>query len=207
MKTKRKSKLIIWLILGFLGMASLATHGAELRGGGDQKPIRACCVITAIDSAKRLVTAKETANGRAFQFTVPDRRLLGTLQVGHPVYANYQTKQVSLDGKKTCCTILKISTAAKQPAPGTTPVAPRSSAPLPGTARAVTALPKLSFGTPQNAQTTSDGAQTRRQLYKQARALGVALRASDTRVVAKAQRDVRKYLADLRQVFDLPATA
>jgi hypothetical protein len=37
------------------------------------------------------------------------------------VYANFDTKQVSLDGKKSCCAILKISTAAKQPVPGTTP--------------------------------------------------------------------------------------
>jgi hypothetical protein len=67
------------------------------------------------------VTAQETRGARTFEFQVADPALRRGLRVGSPVYANFDTKQVSLDGKKSCCTILKISTAAKQPVPGTTP--------------------------------------------------------------------------------------
>ncbi|HEX9584439.1 MAG TPA: hypothetical protein VGB36_08060, partial [Gammaproteobacteria bacterium] len=76
-----------------------------------------------------LITAQETRGARTFQFQVADPALRRGLRVGSPVYANFDTKQVSLDGKKPCCKILNISTAAKQPVPGTTPAAPRSPAP------------------------------------------------------------------------------
>jgi hypothetical protein len=72
------------------------------------------------------VTAQETRGARTFEFQVADPALRRGLRVGSPVYANFDTKQVSLDGKKSCCTILKISTAAKQPVPGTTPAAPKN---------------------------------------------------------------------------------
>jgi hypothetical protein len=72
------------------------------------------------------VTAQETRGARTFEFQVADPALRSKLRVGAPVYANFATKQVSLDGKKSCCKILNISTAAKQAVPGTTSVAPGS---------------------------------------------------------------------------------
>ena len=44
--------------------------------------------------------ARETNGGHTFQFQVTDPALLRGLRVGAPVYANFDTKQVSLDGKK-----------------------------------------------------------------------------------------------------------
>jgi hypothetical protein len=72
------------------------------------------------------ITAQETKGARTFQFQVADPALRRGLRVGSPVYANFDTRQVSLDGKKPCCKILNISTAAKQAVPGTIPVAPGS---------------------------------------------------------------------------------
>jgi len=80
----------------------------------------ACCAVTSIAKSGP-VTAKETNGARTFQFQVADPALRSKLRVGSPVYANFDTKQVSLDGKKPCCTILNISTAAKQPVPDKTP--------------------------------------------------------------------------------------
>ncbi|MEX2164253.1 MAG: CARDB domain-containing protein [Sulfuricaulis sp.] len=88
-------------------------------------PNAACCAVTTI-AQNGLITAKEAKGARTFQFRVADPAQRSKLRVGAPVYANFDTKQVSLDGKKTCCTILKISTAAKQPVPGTAPAAPKN---------------------------------------------------------------------------------
>jgi hypothetical protein len=85
----------------------------------------ACCAVTSIAKSGE-ITAKETKGARTSQFQVADPALRSRLRVGAPVYANFDTRQVSLDGKKSCCTILKISTAARQPMPGTGPVAPAS---------------------------------------------------------------------------------
>jgi len=84
-----------------------------------------CCGVTNI-AKNGEITARETNGARTFQFQVADPALRSKLRVGSPVYANFDTKQVSLDGKKSCCTILNISTAAKQLVPGTTPAAPKN---------------------------------------------------------------------------------
>ena len=82
-----------------------------------------CCQVTSIDTSGGAVTAKESTSQRTFQFTVKDRLLLSGLKVGQRIYANFNTKQVSVDGRVFCCPIVKISAAAPQPAHGPT-VAP-----------------------------------------------------------------------------------
>jgi len=84
-----------------------------------------CCGVMEI-AKNGLITAKESKGTRTFQFQVADPALRSRLRVGAPVYANFDTKQVSLDGKKSCCTILKISTAATQPVPDKTAAAPKN---------------------------------------------------------------------------------
>ncbi len=79
-----------------------------------------CCVIKAINARTGVVTAAENKDGRTFEFKVIDGKLLRTLKVSQPVYANYQTKQVSLDGKNACCSILNV-TSARQGSPTLTP--------------------------------------------------------------------------------------
>src|SRR5207237_8426000 len=58
-----------------------------------------CCAITAINAHTGVVTAKETATGRTFEFHVPDAKLLSSLKVGQGVFANFTSKQVSHDGQ------------------------------------------------------------------------------------------------------------
>ena len=84
-----------------------------------------CCGVTNIAKDGQ-ITAKEANGTRTFQFHVADPAQLRGLRVGAPVYANFDTKQVSLDGKKPCCKILNVTTAAKQPAPGETSSAPKN---------------------------------------------------------------------------------
>ncbi len=131
-----------------------------------QQPATPCCGIIAIDAATGIVTAKVTTNGNTFQFKVADARTLATLRVGGGVYANFAGKQVSLDGRTSCCTItsgptappvgpapagrLPVSqpTAAAPPAPppaaAAAPPAPRATVPAvpaPSAARVVNASP------------------------------------------------------------------
>lgn len=83
-----------------------------------------CCHVSAIDARTGIATAKETATGRTFQFKLSDASLLRQLRPGSPVYANFRTKQVSLDGKTPCGEIISISAAADMRAPeATTPTA------------------------------------------------------------------------------------
>ena len=70
-----------------------------------------CCGISAIDGQRGIVTAKEPATNRLFQFRVEDRKILLSLEVGQAVYANFTTKKVSLDGHVACCEIVSVGAA------------------------------------------------------------------------------------------------
>lgn len=86
-----------------------------------------CCSITAIDARMGIVSAKVNASGAAFQFRVTDSKLLVGLHVGQAVYANFTTKQASLDGKTMCCA---ITSPPQAPAPPAAPVtAPKPASP------------------------------------------------------------------------------
>lgn len=107
-----------------------------------QKP---CCSVTKIDTHTGLVSAQVAATGQTFEFRLANAALANFLHIRQAVYANFQTKQVSLDGKNVVGTIVSIG-AAKGPlvpaAPGKTPSA--LPAPLPGTSPKITGS-----GTPQ----------------------------------------------------------
>jgi CARDB len=78
------------------------------------QPLRAvpyCCTVTAVDARTGTASAVETATGRTFEFHIPNLKLFATVRVGTPVYANFSTKQVSLDGKTPCGEITKIDPA------------------------------------------------------------------------------------------------
>lgn len=69
----------------------------------------ACCVVTAIDSRTGIVTAKENATSRTFEFRVTEEKVLLGVHLGQGAYANFKTHQVSLDGRTVCCQIINIS--------------------------------------------------------------------------------------------------
>jgi len=132
----------------------------------------ACCSITAIQTTTGIVSAKVTTSGQVFQFTVTTPRTLATLRIGQGVFANFTTRQVSLDGRSTCCAITGGPTAPAAPRP-TPPPAPPAAAPAPPprvtpaapapapaaagaaqiTAAMVNSAPAVTFGPPR-AQTT-----------------------------------------------------
>jgi hypothetical protein len=69
----------------------------------------ACCSIVRIETDKSLVTARETATGFTFRFTVKNRRLLATLKIGSPVWADFAAKTVKLKATdaQPCCAIVE----------------------------------------------------------------------------------------------------
>lgn len=78
--------------------------------GGSGPQVKPCCAITVLDPRAATATAKENGASRTFVFKVPNARLFATVHVGTPVYANFSTKQVSLDGKSVCCQIIRTNT-------------------------------------------------------------------------------------------------
>ena len=87
---------------------------------GAAAPPPACCSVTVIDSRTGVVTAKENANGRMFEFRATNAALLATFHPGSPVYANFSAKQVSLDGKTACCPIIRIGASPGEKIPADT---------------------------------------------------------------------------------------
>jgi hypothetical protein len=87
-------------------------------------------------AANGQVTAREIDGTRTLRFQVTDAAVLRRLKPGAPVYANFGTKQVSLDGRKACCRILQVSAAAPAAPPSDNRAAPPS-----GTATAKPAVP------------------------------------------------------------------
>ena len=118
-----------------------------------------CCTITAIDAQAGIVSARVNSTSAVFQFKVTDAKTLQSLRVGQGVYANFTTNQVSLDGKKTCCSITNRPQAPVA-APITRPVLPSANGPaasqpsptLRNQANAVQILKKVA--SPVNVRTT-----------------------------------------------------
>jgi hypothetical protein len=71
--------------------------GVTASGAGPQTT--PCCVITSINLRAGLASAKVNATGKTFQFKPSNSALLSSMKVGEAVYANFKTRQVSLDGK------------------------------------------------------------------------------------------------------------
>ena len=78
----------------------------------------ACCSIVRIEPAASVVTARETATGFTFRFTVKSKRLLATLKISQPVWADFAAKTVKLRATDiaSCCAIVE---SPPPPEPGT----------------------------------------------------------------------------------------
>jgi hypothetical protein len=100
------------------GPGSLGKPGTA--EGARPAPAKACCEIISVDARTGLVTAKETATGKSFQFKVADAKMLKTLKVGQGIFANFKTQKVSVDGVKPCCPIVSLGKlpAAEELNPG-----------------------------------------------------------------------------------------
>jgi Cu/Ag efflux protein CusF len=67
--------------------------------GNAANPGQPCCGITNINTATGVVTAKYLSTGQTFQFTVQNSALFHSFKVGQRFFANFNSRQVSLDGK------------------------------------------------------------------------------------------------------------
>ena len=100
-------------------LVALSIGALSLVSPAESRAATPCCGIVEI-GASGVVTARETATGRTFEFRVADRRLLAGLRVGQPVYADFTTMRVSVqpDGATPCCGIVSASPAATAPPAG-----------------------------------------------------------------------------------------
>ena len=98
-----------------LGIVNFALMALALIAPAGRTEVKPCCAITHIDAATGIVTAQENATGRVFTIKVADAALLHSLKVGQGIYANFATKQVSIDGKSPAGTILTISPIGRRP--------------------------------------------------------------------------------------------
>lgn len=111
----------------------------------------ACCAITAIDARTGLISAKVNSSAAPFQFRVPTPLMARTLRVGQNVYANFTTNQVSLDGRKACCTITsppKGGLAVRAPAAEQKQTRDLSDVATAAVSEAVLNLPQVTYGEP-----------------------------------------------------------
>jgi hypothetical protein len=70
------------------------------KGAASRTP---CCIVSGIDERSGIVTAHVNgAPERAFRFQPTNPAVLRTLKIGQGIYANFGTKQVSLDGTAPC---------------------------------------------------------------------------------------------------------
>jgi hypothetical protein len=105
---RRLANLFAVGFLTLLTLCSALNSKGQTRLGALQLP---CCTITALDANRGLATARENSTGRTFDFLAPSAASLAALKIGQPIYANFRTKQVSLNGKTACCRIVNISPA------------------------------------------------------------------------------------------------
>ncbi|MCC7133545.1 MAG: hypothetical protein IT352_12885 [Gemmatimonadales bacterium] len=155
-------------------VAALAFANAQPR-----VQLTCCFQITAIDTRTGLISATNSATGTSLQFQIRDRQVLARTRVQQRVYADLAARQVSLDGRVVCCSVIgtpRVVAAtpptaapdrAEPPAastdraappaastdravpPASTPAAADRTAPV--SAVAIPALPQLSYGTPYQA--------------------------------------------------------
>jgi hypothetical protein len=76
-----------------------------------QAPLEPCCSITAINTSTGEVSAKVNSSGATFAFRLADLQGLSALSVGQGVYANFATRQISLNGKSMAGTMINMAAA------------------------------------------------------------------------------------------------
>jgi Cu/Ag efflux protein CusF len=75
------------------------------------RAVAPCCAVTAIDVRSGVVTARESATGRTFQFKLDDTALARSVKVGQIVEADFKTMKATVRpaGGAVCCAITALS--------------------------------------------------------------------------------------------------
>jgi hypothetical protein len=76
----------------------------------EARAVEPCCNITAVDARSGVVSARDTATGRAFQFKLDDAALATSIKVGQAVDADFKTMKVTVRPaqQEPCCGITAI---------------------------------------------------------------------------------------------------
>ncbi len=130
----KATRVFLSLVIAFAAIA-LPAYGAA-----------PCCTVTGVNAKTGMVTARETATGRSFQFKATNAALLKTLSAGSPIYANFSTKQVSVNGEVPCCSIVSLSAAGTVATSGK--IAPASATLAAPASSAVNSSASMSSTTP-----------------------------------------------------------
>ena len=96
-ETNRRTSSILFsiVVVGFLVVLGLGGVLAPAAYAGAP-----CCSVTAVDAQTGVVTAKEAATGKVFQFQVKDAALLKSLKVGQKISADLKAMTVTLAAAK-----------------------------------------------------------------------------------------------------------
>jgi Cu/Ag efflux protein CusF len=91
-------------------MLALALALAIASWPGSAAAEEPCCNVTALDAKTGMVTAKEKATGRTFQFKVANQAALKGLKVGQAIHADFTSMKVSLraDGAEPVGAVLNL---------------------------------------------------------------------------------------------------
>ena len=92
-------RTVFFLAIIFTTVASDARAGAV------------CCAVTAVDARSGVVSARETATGRTFQFKLDDTELIDLIKVGQVVEADFKTMKVTVRPASgaVCCAITVVN--------------------------------------------------------------------------------------------------
>ena len=107
-----RRSLIVLGMLGMLPNVAMSQRRDTVKTPADSvagAATPACCSIVRVQPGASVVTARETATGFTFRFTVKNRRVLAGLKIGQPVWADFAAKTVKLKATDStaCCTIVE----------------------------------------------------------------------------------------------------
>ncbi|MGE0552092.1 MAG: hypothetical protein AB7R55_01555 [Gemmatimonadales bacterium] len=146
----------MWIVIAISALLALPARA--------QAQLKCCYQVTAVDTRTGLVSATEATTGSTLKFQVRDRVLLARLRVSQQVYVDLSARQVSLDGRQSCCAVVGTPVTAAPRAASPPPTAVPPPAPAPGAraqvpspvARVGGAYPKpsIAYGTPYKPTTT-----------------------------------------------------
>src|SRR5205085_942812 len=61
--------------------------------------VPACCQVSTVNPQQNVASAKVNASGKVFQFKANNPAAMGSIRVGQRIYANFQSNQISIDGR------------------------------------------------------------------------------------------------------------
>ncbi|MFL6438659.1 MAG: hypothetical protein ACJ71Q_13860 [Terriglobales bacterium] len=74
-----------------------------------QQANKACCVVASTNAASNVAMGRVNSTGQTFGFRLTNGVSVTQLHAGQPIYANFSTKEISLDGQHTGGAITQVA--------------------------------------------------------------------------------------------------